>query len=605
MRNQKKIYIYIFISVIVMGFMIFSLVQMLGYANIINDAGIVRGGTQRLVKLELAHMPNNELSSYIDDLIEKLEKREASRSYISSDTQTYGQDLAAVNEAWDLVKKDIQAYRTNSSTENAANLLSHSEEHFKKANTAVFSAQYRAENELKLSLITSIAVFLIFTALVIIIEYRGQREVKRVFYTDHLTDLPNQPAFDQAADGILSSSAPGTYCAIYINVNNFKFVNSSYGFNVGDNLLKSIAKTIRNFCKGDELCGRLHADHFVMLIKWRSNLSETLHTLFNETIKNEKDLNFSDILSCSCGIYRSEKMDESAASCISKANLALKEGLQDPNRCAFYDQYLTDKITTENKLSLVMKKALANKEFEVYLQAKVDFTDLRIIGAESLVRWNSSDYGFLPPDSFIPLFEKNGFIVNIDFFVLEETCKILKETLDYEAQSVIPISVNISRVTLFQDGFTSRLMNIVDQYNIPHQYLEIEITETVFVFDTQPVLQILNQVRFLGFKISMDDFGSGYSSLKMLKDLPIDVIKIDRAFLQEGLSQERSYSIIKCVVEMAHSLNMKVVCEGVETIEHVHFLKDVDCAIGQGFYFSKPIPIADFSNNFQLLLRNP
>lgn len=248
-----------------------------------------------------------------------------------------------------------------------------------------------------------------------------------------------------------------------------------------------------------------------------------------------------------------------------------------------------------------MRQGLSEKEFQIYLQSKVNLEQSEVTGAEVLIRWNSEPFGFLPPDEFIPLFEKNGFIVELDFYVLEATCRILKQSLEISPERTVVLSVNVSRVTLFQNDFIKRFVQMAERYGVPPKYLEIEITENVFIFDANTVEQILSQLRSYGFSISMDDFGSGYSSLNLLRELPIDVLKIDRIFLQESIRVEKAYAIIKSVVEMAHSLNMVVVCEGVETLEHAEFLKTIHCAVGQGYYFSKPIPLSAFQKKYNLL----
>ena len=399
----------------------------------------------------------------------------------------------------------------------------------------------------------------------------------------------------------MRSAAPGAYLMIYLDLNNFKFVNDSYGYNAGDKLLLSFSATLKRFCSSNEICAHLHADHFAILLKKREHVIEDLQTAVLASIESERELNLSDILTCSYGVYTIPDPDASIASCISKASVALKEGRSSQRTVAYYDQYLLDKITNEKKMTRWMHQGLSEKEFQIYLQPKVNLERSEVTGAEILVRWNSEPFGFLPPDEFIPLCEKNGFIVDLDFYVLEATCQILKQSLKISPERTVVLSVNVSRVTLFQNDFIKRFVQMAERYGVPPKYLEIEITENVFIFDANTVEQILSQLRSYGFSISMDDFGSGYSSLNLLRELPIDVLKIDRIFLQESIRVEKAYAIIKSVVEMAHSLNMVVVCEGVETLEHAEFLKTIHCTVGQGYYFSKPIPLSAFQEKYSLL----
>ena len=469
------------------------------------------------------------------------------------------------------------------------------------ANQMVYAAQYRAENELRNSIILSVVMILAVSLIMYTLERRNQQELERVFYTDHLTALPNQAAFEISAAEKLRASPPGIYLMVYLNLNNFKFVNDSYGYNAGDKLLLAFSATLKRFCNNNEICAHLHADHFAILLKKRDHVIENLQTAILDSIESERDLNLSDILTCSYGVYTIPDPDESIASCLSKASAALKEGRSSQRTVAYYDKHLLDKINNENKMTRWMRQGLSEKEFQIYLQSKVNLEQSEVTGAEVLIRWNSEPFGFLPPDEFIPLFEKNGFIVELDFYVLEATCRILKQSLEISPERTVVLSVNVSRVTLFQNDFIKRFVQMAERYGVPPKYLEIEITENVFIFDANTVEQILSQLRSYGFSISMDDFGSGYSSLNLLRELPIDVLKIDRIFLQESIRVEKAYAIIKSVVEMAHSLNMVVVCEGVETLEHAEFLKTIHCAVGQGYYFSKPIPLSAFQKKYNLL----
>lgn len=601
MRKQRNTYIFILICIFVMGFLLFSLIQMQGYANIINDAGIVRGGTQRCAKLELSGEPNDELITYLDGLIRKLEASENKHLYTSHDSAAYHDNLEAVKTKWDEIKAEIPALRLSSAIELREHFLSLSEEHFELANKMVYAAQYRAENELRNSIILSVVMILAVSLIMYTLERRSQQELERVFYTDHLTALPNQSAFEISAAEKLRSASPGAYLMIYLDLNNFKFVNDSYGYNAGDKLLLSFSATLKRFCNSNEICAHLHADHFAILLKKREHVIEDLQTAVLASIESERELNLSDILRCSYGVYTIPDPDASIASCISKASVALKEGRSSQRTVAYYDQHLLDKITNENKMTRWMHQGLSEKEFQIYLQPKVNLERSEVTGAEILVRWNSEPFGFLPPDEFISLFEKNGFIVDLDFYVLEATCQILKQSLKISPERTVVLSVNVSRVTLFQNDFIKRFVQMAERYGVPPKYLEIEITENVFIFDANTVEQILSQLRSYGFSISMDDFGSGYSSLNLLRELPIDVLKIDRIFLQESIRVEKAYAIIKSVVEMAHSLNMVVVCEGVETLEHAEFLKTIHCTVGQGYYFSKPIPLSAFQEKYSLL----
>lgn len=215
------------------------------------------------------------------------------------------------------------------------------------------------------------------------------------------------------------------------------------------------------------------------------------------------------------------------------------------------------------------------------------------MGAEALVRWIHPVKGLIPPGQFIPLFEKNGFILKLEPYLWEEVCKNLKKWKD-EGKKLVPISVNVSRLHLYNPGLQDIICGLADQYGIPRSILELELTESMFFEDMSNLSRVLNQLKVEGFTLDMDDFGSGYSSLNMLKNIPIDVLKIDREFFNETVATDKGKTVIKYTVAMAHELSMSVVAEGVETEVQAKFLLDVGCHVAQGFYFSKPMPTEEF-----------
>ena len=239
-----------------------------------------------------------------------------------------------------------------------------------------------------------------------------------------------------------------------------------------------------------------------------------------------------------------------------------------------------------------MEKALLEREFVVYYQPKINMETEKIIGAEALVRWISKDKGFMNPGEFIPVFEKEGFIIELDFFVLEEAVKIIRDWLDNN-KNPITISVNQSRVHLSNPYYIERLKNLINKYQIPTKFIELELTESLFM-DIDVALETVKKIKELGFSVSVDDFGSGFSSLNMLKSMPIDVVKIDREFLNESENSQKAQKIISKIVEMAKELDMEVICEGVEKIEQAEFLKSIGCYYAQGFLYAKPMPETEF-----------
>jgi EAL domain-containing protein (putative c-di-GMP-specific phosphodiesterase class I) len=250
-------------------------------------------------------------------------------------------------------------------------------------------------------------------------------------------------------------------------------------------------------------------------------------------------------------------------------------------------------ISQEKKIENQMYEALKNNEFIVYMQPKIDLVSGLIAGAEALVRWKMPDGQILNPSEFIPTFEKNGFIDELDFYVYEETLKTLRYWLDIGKRPII-ISLNVSRVHIKDSKFITKLDNLVKKYNIPSNLIEFEITENIFFNEQERLIYIMNSLRKKGFLISIDDFGSGYSSLNLLKMLPIDILKLDREFFMGNNMDQNDKIIISGIISLAKSLGLKVVSEGVETEEQAAFLRESCCDMAQGFLFYKPLPMEEF-----------
>ena len=280
---------------------------------------------------------------------------------------------------------------------------------------------------------------------------------------------------------------------------------------------------------------------------------------------------------------------------ISNANMARKEAKQpDKPRCIIYNESMGEHLRQEITYANDMEHAFKNREFVVYMQPKVNIKTNAIDGAEALIRWKKEDGTIIYPNDFIPVFEKNKTITLLDYFVYTEVCKYLSNRLK-TGLPVVRISVNVSRVHLYSiKQMVAYIKGLIAKYKIPPALLEFELTETVFTEKVGDTIQLMTELRKLGVKVSMDDFGSGYSSLNVLTKLPIDVLKLDKEFLKDFESDSEEKIIIPSIIDMARKLDLSVVCEGVETNEQVQFLREVGCDYAQGFYYSKPVPIARF-----------
>lgn len=443
----------------------------------------------------------------------------------------------------------------------------------------------------KLMLHTSFIIVLIFTY-IIAVEFVKNRQIKKVAYTDPLTNIGNRFKFEASCKKILRACPNEKYVVAQFDIKGFKYINHKYGFNFGDKLLRIIAKELEKEMKKNEVCARVSNDIFIILIKLSSGEKDNVYKRIESVLRCTKLNNM--VLSFRMGIYIIEDNKEDVSNIIEKSTFAWNH-IRNSNKknVNYYDKKLLNQMMQEERLEAKMVKALEDGEFKVFIQPKVDLVTDEICGGEALIRWISPEYGCLPPNSFIPLFEKNGFISNIDFYVLEQIC-LKTMSIDKMGLKNFAISVNQSRETLIDPDYLKKLEAIIDKYNIDTSLVELEITESVFVEDYDEILEVINRIKDLGFKISMDDFGSGYSSLNLLKEIPINILKIDRIFLRESKTSLKSKIIIRSVIQMAQNLSINVICEGVETIEQVNLLKEINCEMAQGYYYGRPMPMEEF-----------
>ncbi|MGN1152981.1 MAG: putative bifunctional diguanylate cyclase/phosphodiesterase, partial [Candidatus Gastranaerophilaceae bacterium] len=260
---------------------------------------------------------------------------------------------------------------------------------------------------------------------------------------------------------------------------------------------------------------------------------------------------------------------------------------------SYYDDNLRKKLLNEKNIEDEMHRALISGQFVMYLQPKYDMKNLVACGSEALVRWVHPTKGFINPGEFVPLFEKNGFILNIDRFMWEQACKAIKSWIE-RGFDAVPISVNVSRLHLSNEFFIDDLKNLIHKYQISPSLLELELTETASFEDFDKFLEIVNALKKEGFRIAMDDFGSGYSSLNMLRQIPCDILKLDKGFINDSTTDERGKIVVKHILSMAKNLSLKTVSEGIETVAQAQFLTDAGCDIAQGFLYAKPMTIEEF-----------
>lgn len=415
---------------------------------------------------------------------------------------------------------------------------------------------------------------------------------------DTLTGLDSYEIFLQKLEKEMQGIGDDRIAIVYTDIKHFKYINETYGYKVGDKLLREF---VNEFMRRKEkyLCtARVYSDNFVTASRMTHNdfsNEEFRDMVYHmnlewEQVFREKYLN-SRLQFCT-GISITDKNSRSldAETAVSNANLARKVAKEmEDECCVLFDQSMMEGIRREVEITSYIPKALEQKEFRVYFQPKMETDTLEVIGAEALIRWQKSNGDFVYPDEFIPLIERSGQIVDVDYYVYREVFRFLAERIK-AGKKVVPISLNVSRMHLNKMHILEYVEELLEEFQIPCSLVEFELTESIYLDNTERALELVNGLHNLGIKVSMDDFGSGYSSLNLLSKLPIDIIKLDRVFLKEGELQENDRIIISCVVDMANRLKITSLCEGVETLEQSNYLKEVGCQIQQGFYFSKPIP---------------
>lgn len=424
-----------------------------------------------------------------------------------------------------------------------------------------------------------------------IINLRETAAMVNLLQYDRLTGLYSKTFFYQRAKELLLQNPNKEYDIICSDVENFKLTNDVFGIATGDLLLCGIADLYTSFVGAWGICGRFDADQFVCIVERRQ---EYRNELFIEASAQINAITSAKNIVLKWGIYPIEGRSVSIEQMCDRALLAARsiKG-QYGKYFMVYNDELRDTLLREQAITDSMEAALAEEQFEVYLQPKYSIKDEKLSGAEALVRWNHPEWGLQSPAMFIPLFEKNGFISKLDQYVWDKTCAILRKW-DDQGYPPLPVSVNVSRADIYHADLANILTNIVEKYHIPPACLHLEITESAYTEDPNQIIETVGNLRKLGFIIEMDDFGSGYSSLNMLNRMPLDILKLDIKFIQSETVKPINQDILRFIMELARWMNLYVVAEGVETKEQLERLREIGCDYVQGYYFAKPMPYTEF-----------
>ena len=422
-----------------------------------------------------------------------------------------------------------------------------------------------------------------------VISYRATHDI--------VTGIYNRTAFLKNTYKLINDNTDKTYAIIVLNVQRFKVINYLFGTEHTDELLKNIAKMLRENVGKYGAYGKLESDSFAVCVESSYCDIETINAIINDSFAHYY---LGCRVSLNMGIYISQKNDVSVSQMCDRANLAMQSIKEnDDINYAFYDENFRHKLIVEQEITAEMHKALDNGQFVLFMQPVYSVSKNIPISAEALVRWIHPLKGIIPPGDFIPLFEKNGFIAKLDRYVWEEACKYQRRQLDLKHKWV-PISVNISRMSFYNEKLADEIYEIIQKYRLTPKHIKIELTESAYTDNPTQLIEAVDKLRNYGFLILMDDFGSGYSSLNMLKDITVDILKIDMRFMSDFEKSIKAGNIITSVVQMAKSLALDIIAEGAETKSQITFLTNIGCDSIQGYYFSKPIPC----NEFESLIRN-
>ncbi len=422
------------------------------------------------------------------------------------------------------------------------------------------------------------------------IDKMTEREIMDHNILDYYTNDRQPKIYAGIIEKRLEEDVENDYAFIQFDIKNFKLINDKYGEPVGTELLNYINDTLRIYCTDRQIYSRLSSDIFMVVTPY-SSPDEIEHFIrgLEKRMSGYKGIKYDFAF----GVYyvfdrklSSRIMGDSAgiARSVVKGNVLENIG--------YYNDSLKTSLKHRKEIEDSMYPALKNGEFVMYLQAKYSISDNMIIGAEALVRWDHPTKGLIPPGDFIPVFERDGFIIKLDYYIWECACKQLRKWLDLGYEPV-PISVNVSRLHLKSSEFIDSIEGLIEKYDIPKHLLELEITETIENINANEMVQ---EAKNHGFTLLMDDFGSGYSSLNTLKSTPFDVLKIDRSFLSSFMESDRGQKIISHTISMSQDIGLDLIAEGVETKEQAEFLYGCGCNAAQGFYYSKPVPVRDFEH---------
>lgn len=420
---------------------------------------------------------------------------------------------------------------------------------------------------------------------------KAEKTIEYMAYYDALTGLPNRNRFRQHLNNVLTEQKEQMQAVLFLDLDRFKIINDTKGHTVGDLILKKVANRLELAVHKNGMVSRQGGDEFIILLEDMdknkvTTIAQQIIDEFSTPLKLDNQ-EFYVTPSIGISIYPTDGTDVETLIKLADTAMYLAKDLG-KNNFQFYSSHLNGLSSRKMELENGLRKAIEQEQLELFYQPQVDLVSGEMIGIEALIRWNHAEKGFIPPSEFIPLAEETGLIVPLGKWILHKACEQNKVWQD-SGLAFVPIAVNISVRQLQDERFIDGVKEVLTGVGLKPQFLELEITESIMQNIEKSTI-ILNQLKKLGVKISIDDFGTGYSSLSYLRHLPIDNIKIDKSFVDDIIDHSNQGSIVKTIIDMGHNLNFTVIAEGIETEEQVSFLRENACKIGQGYFYSRPIP---------------
>lgn len=588
------------------GFTLNIVIQFQHYGRLINYVGIVRGASQRLVKLELEDRPSDPLIGYLDGILEELTTGKGEYGLPLPKDENYRKNLNELYQMWDSIKDQIKNYRSGGS--DGEELLALSEEYFEQANDTVFAAdEYTSERTRILLVICAVMLGIILLTWLFILWASSKKILRLEDMNSRLSDLTQRDVltgvyridvFKEEAQKLLDAGPKERMAVVYTDFSDFKYINDVFGYAYGDSILKKYGEILSGGLREGELCGRVSADNFVLLLHYqekgevadRQRAADERITFYMHNSFDRQTVPTSCGICCVEDVIEDLKID----GFLDRANFARKTVKNGTNaNYVYYNENIRNRLREEKDVESRMLEALDRREFTVYYQPKVELKTGRVACAEALVRWKTKDGKIIVPDQFIPVFESKYMIDRLDRYVFEEVCRFLRKRIE-EGGRVLPVSVNVSRLQFYDQNFVERYVEIRDKYQIPPELLEIEFTESIAIDNSALLLRIVKRLREAGFACSIDDFGKGYSSLSLLKSLPVDILKIDRFFFTSDDNPERDMAVVQGIIELVHKFHIRIVAEGVESPGQVEYLRKAGCDYVQGYVFYRPMPQEDY-----------